>query len=98
MFQQEPLIIGSIKNECDKYIFSLLSYKFLGYDALYIYEDPIVAKIENYRRVHGLTYKKLARLAGIGNAVIREIVRGKHENFPKGLQKVFKVISTEASI
>ena len=55
--------------------------KFLGYDPLYIDEDTIVAKIENYRRANGLTYKKLARLAGIGNEVIREIVRDNHENF-----------------
>jgi len=70
---------------------------FLGYDPLYIDEDTIVAKIENYRRLKGLTYKKLARLAYIGNEVIREIVRGNHDDYPAALQKILNVIDKETS-
>ena len=71
--------------------------KFLGYDPLFIDSDTILAKIENYRRTHGLTYKKLARLASIGNEVIREIVKGNHEKYPQALQKVLNIIDKETS-
>ena len=39
----------------------------------------------------------MMRLASIGNEVIREIVKGNYEIFPKGLQKILKVIDKETS-
>lgn len=68
---------------------------FLGYDPLYIDEDILIAKIENYRRKHGLTYKQVAKRAGIGKETMYHIIRG--GNPRKSIEKKILKLIEEVS-
>jgi len=54
-------------------------------------------KIENYRRMKGLMYKKLARMASIGNEVIRKIVERKDKKHKKAVPNILRIIDKETS-
>ena len=66
--------------------------KFLGYNPMYIDDTSLLSKVENYRRVHGLTYKKLAKLCSIGHETIQKIVAGNMDKHPKVVHKILNVI------
>lgn len=68
---------------------------YLGYDPLYDNSGTFVAKIENYRRKHGLTFKDLGKLTRVHKTSISEIVRGKRQTVRKSTkEKLLKVIES----
>lgn len=68
---------------------------YLGYDPLYDNSGTFVAKIENYRRKHGLTFKDLGKHTGVLPNTISQIVQGKRNVvYAPTKEKLLKVIES----
>jgi transcriptional regulator with XRE-family HTH domain len=70
--------------------------KFLGYDPLYLSDGSVRSKLENYRRKHGLTYKQVARIAGIGNETMYNFIRGENVQ-ERTINKILKTVDEAVS-
>jgi len=70
--------------------------QFLGYDPLYLSDGSVRSKLENYRRKHGLTYKQVAKIAGIGKETMYNFIRG--INVQEGtIKKILKTVDEAVS-
>lgn len=52
--------------------------EFLGYDPLFDNSETLKAKIENYRRLHGISYRNLSKRIGMSYNVFLKFVNGKN--------------------
>ncbi|MCJ7747639.1 MAG: transcriptional regulator [Desulfobacterales bacterium] len=62
--------------------------EFLGRDPFEKETENLGAKIQDYRRIHGLTQKKLAEQLGIDQTTLAGWERGEHRPIKRNLQKL----------
>jgi len=66
--------------------------EFLGQDPFEKETDSLGEKIREYRRVHGLSQKKLAQLLGIDQTTLAGWETGKHQPTKKLLDKINTIL------
>ena len=71
--------------------------EFLGYDPFEKETENLGAKIQDYRRVHGLSQKKLAEQLGVDQTTLAGWERGEHKPSKKPLYKLNSLIAPISS-
>ena len=66
--------------------------KFLGFDPFKKSDGSISAKIENYRRKHGLAYEDLALKIGIDEGTLKKIARKQSNPHQSTLDKILNIV------
>jgi transcriptional regulator with XRE-family HTH domain len=66
--------------------------EFLGHDPLKKRTEKLGDKIREYRRVHGLTQRKLAEQLGIDKTTVGYLERGEHQPTKNLLEKIKSVL------
>jgi DNA-binding XRE family transcriptional regulator len=62
--------------------------EFLGYDPFEKETENLVDRIREYRRIRGLTQKKLAALLGVDQTTLAGWARGKHQPLKRHLENL----------
>ena len=62
--------------------------EFLGCDPFEMHSENLADKIKAYRRVHGLSQKKLVELLGVDQTTLAGRERGKHQPNKRLLEKI----------
>ncbi len=61
--------------------------KYLGYAPLFFDDGSLSSQMEHYRRVNGLSYKKLSKLIGCDEARLKRL-GNKHRIFQQSIDKI----------
>ncbi|MFK7948075.1 MAG: helix-turn-helix domain-containing protein [Saprospiraceae bacterium] len=86
------LILWEYDRRLPSISFYPLAIAFIGYDPLYDNSGTLSAKIENYRRKHGLSYDDLGELIGIQGAGLGKIAQGKGNPKQVTIDKILKIV------
>jgi len=71
--------------------------EFLGRDPFQAEAENLADNIKDYRRLHGLSQKKLAVLLGIDQKTLAGWERGENQPFKKKLEKVLRILDSYPS-
>ena len=66
--------------------------EFLGHDPFNKETENLGERIRKYRRIHGLTQKKLAEQLGVDQSTLAGWERGEHRPTKKKLEKVLGIL------
>ena len=66
--------------------------KFLGYNPYVVETETLGGKIKNYRVLHGLSHKKMGKIAGVDGATISTWETGKHEPHGTNLNRLNELL------
>ena len=66
--------------------------EFLGYIPFEVPSKTIGDRIKSYRKEHGLSQRKLARLLGVDQTTIRDWESGKHKPIKKLLKRISEIL------
>ena len=68
--------------------------KFLGYVPFDLPKETIGDKIKSYRKEHGLSQRKLAKLWGVDQTTIRDWENNKHQPGKKLAERISNILSS----